>query len=1187
MFRLSHAAVLVCSVTLGVLGACSNGGGGGGGGGSGSLSGTVLSSPDPVGGVLIEVLDANGQAVAEATTSSLGFFSIDGIPKGTYDVHVSGTDAFDAAGNPVADKVSLTMTNVAITRGDDTVLGGKPVFLPPLAGGTELDAGGGTTVTVLGGTVIGNEDIGVFLVFEADTLVTFIDAADTTLSVTHIPIDEIPMSLPDGVASAQMVSFQVPGATFDIPPKVIFPNWNGTPAGTPLVPLHRFDHDTGVWVQFGTGTVTADGLQVVSDPGSGLPKTGWGGPTAPTFCTTTVAGRVVDGAGTGVGDVLVTTTNGTSGTTDAGGNYSIGEVPIPAATFMVVATAAPLAPNSGFGAATTPAPGTLAVCDGVTSMPDLVLPAVTVDETAPMVIMVTPVDGAFGVLDNAVIQVVFDDDISPGSLSSMSIQLDCGLGPVDGVVGFAFGGGMTTATFLPLSTLPLDATCTLTVTTDVEDEAGNNLAADFVSSFDTAVTPGSGTTTVSIAPPGPLTLDPGMTQGLVATVLDATDSPIQGALISWASDNSNIASIDDSGLLTARLPGEATITATFGMASATVMVTVNTPPVVTVTVSPSAQTMLVGAVQGLVATAEDAGMNPLSGVAVTWTSDDDLVATVDAAGSVLAVAPGVATITAAVLDDMGMPVSGAAAVTVVADTSIQSITVSPPSAMLDAGQSLQYSALAHDGPGGTGNVIPGVPFVWASDTPAVATVHSSLGLATAVSGPGEAVISATNAGVSGSATLVVSGGVSMTVQLIGGPMGNAGIKGIRVLRNDPTTGAFLAEATTDSRGMVTFEGIATSRTTISLVELEDPNDASITTLLDISVSNLVLHGFELSPTVLASFCVDLNPVPAGQTFGWASTGSYGDDDAQPVFGTVACFEIEEVQPDGFFSVLTMANGTSGRLEGCGMLLDQDPATAIGTIPIDTTLPITSVPYTANAPIAPIGLSVLRKGMFFEMFLDEGPVASSGSHLHCDVPGADKYSFEFENFDDLTISGSGVAMVFSVPPASFNVPVPDLGVANVAFDFASQTLSWTTSGTDLSDMDASDSCLFWTDGGGNFIERCFFLTASQTSIVMPELPADLSAFVPPATGVGFEVGVFGLDTVVGLDALLAAVSANGGTLEGVVFQSTLVQFAFMEAFGASPLPGDAGQQGHLANPVLHRQRHSHRIAGSLRLPSTRR
>jgi len=482
-------------------------------------------------------------------------------------------------------------------------------------------------------------------------------------------------------------------------------------------------------------------------------------------------------------------------------------------------------------------------------------------------------------------------------------------------------------------------------------------------------------------------------------------------------------------------------------------------------------------------------------------------------------------------------------------------------------------------------VVPGVPFVWSSDTPVVATVLANLGLATAVSGPGQALITATAAGISGSATLVLSGGVSMTVQIIGGPMGNAGQAGVRLLRNDPTTGAFLAEATTDALGMAAFAGIATPRTTISVVDDGDPTEGGILTLLDIPVGDLVLHGSASSPPVLATFDVDLNPVPSGQAFGSVTLGAYGEGDAQFVFGTSALgIQVREVQPDGLFSLLTEADGSSGRLEGCGMLLDQDPATATGTLPIDTTLPVTSVPYTASAPIAPSGVIVLRKGMDFELFLDEAPNATSGTFLLCTVLDADAYAFCFEDFDDLTGSGVGTTTVSAAPPASFNVTVPSLSLANPAFDFASQTVSWTASGSDLGQMDASDPLLCWSDAGGNFFERCFFVDPAQTSIVLPELPADLSAFEPPATGVFVEADIFGADAVAGYDALLDAVSAAGGTLEGVLFQSSAALFAFAELDPFLPLTAGDGRRGQAGGaPGLRRSSRSTTEALRLRTP----
>jgi hypothetical protein len=50
--------------------------------------------------------------------------------------------------------------------------------------------------------------------------------------------------------------------------------------------MFSFDHDLNRFVGIGTGTVTEDGLAVVSDPGFGIEHAGWGGSTArpPTTC---------------------------------------------------------------------------------------------------------------------------------------------------------------------------------------------------------------------------------------------------------------------------------------------------------------------------------------------------------------------------------------------------------------------------------------------------------------------------------------------------------------------------------------------------------------------------------------------------------------------------------------------------------------------------------------------------------------------------------------------------------------------------------------------------------------------------------------------------------------------------------------------------------------------------------------
>ena len=72
---------------------------------------------------------------------------------------------------------------------------------------------------------------------------------------------------------------QPPGTRFDPPARIAIPNLGGAP-GTE-VEIFSFDHDFGEFVVAGTASVSEDGRQLVSNPGSGISKTGWGGCVTP------------------------------------------------------------------------------------------------------------------------------------------------------------------------------------------------------------------------------------------------------------------------------------------------------------------------------------------------------------------------------------------------------------------------------------------------------------------------------------------------------------------------------------------------------------------------------------------------------------------------------------------------------------------------------------------------------------------------------------------------------------------------------------------------------------------------------------------------------------------------------------------------------------------------------------------
>jgi uncharacterized protein YjdB len=144
---------------------------------------------------------------------------------------------------------------------------------------------------------------------------------------------------------------------------------------------------------------------------------------------------------------------------------------------------------------------------------------------------------------------------------------------------------------------------------------------------------------VSVSPTSASILQGG-TQQLTATI---APSNATNKSVTWASSDQAVAIVSPSGLVTGMGSGTATITVTTseGGKSATCAVAV-TVPVSGVSVSPTTASLVVGETLQLTATVSPSGATNTN---VTWSSTDQAVATVSAAGLVTAVAEGSATIT--------------------------------------------------------------------------------------------------------------------------------------------------------------------------------------------------------------------------------------------------------------------------------------------------------------------------------------------------------------------------------------------------------------------------------------------------------------------------------------------------------------------------------------------------------------
>src|SRR5438067_13742208 len=111
----------------------------------------------------------------------------------------------------------------------------------------------------------------------------------------------------------------------------------------------------------------------------------------------------------------------------------------------------------------------------------------------------------------------------------------------------------------------------------------------------------SSSVTVTTVPVASVTVTPasgslyvGQTVQLTATPKDSAGNPLTGRVVTWSSDNTTIATVSTSGLVTGKGAGSATITAASGGKSGTSTITAAIVPAASVEVSPAAATVATG-----------------------------------------------------------------------------------------------------------------------------------------------------------------------------------------------------------------------------------------------------------------------------------------------------------------------------------------------------------------------------------------------------------------------------------------------------------------------------------------------------------------------------------------------------------------------------------------------------------------
>ncbi len=407
----------------------------------------------------------------------------------------------------------------------------------------------------------------------------------------------------------------------------------------------------------------------------------------------------------------------------------------------------------------------------------------------------------------------------------------------------------------------------------------------------------------------------GQSTQLMAVVRDGYGNVMTGQSVAWTSSASSVASVNNSGLVTAFGAGTATITASSGGQSGTASITVaNAAPV-----SPSTVTNL------------SANANSDSSAAITFTAVSDgtgqpasydlryaagtiswgsaasvsqgscaaPIAPVSIGSTVRCTALGLAPSTSYQFQVVAFSgtlnsnavfgaVSNVASTTTAAapPAAVASVTVTPSSLSGTVGQTGQLTAVVTDA---NGNTMTGQTITWTSSNSGVATVNAS-GLVSAV-GAGSATITASTGGKSGTASVTVttvapvvasvtvspssvSNSVGQTAQLTAAAKDGSGntMTGQSITWSSSNSSV----ATVNGSGLVSSVGVGTA--TITATSSGKSGTASVTVAAaapvvgSVTVTPAALTGTVGQTGQLTAVVTDANGnTMTGQTITWTSS----------------------------------------------------------------------------------------------------------------------------------------------------------------------------------------------------------------------------------------------------------------------------------------------------------------------------
>jgi trimeric autotransporter adhesin len=363
-----------------------------------------------------------------------------------------------------------------------------------------------------------------------------------------------------------------------------------------------------------------------------------------------------------------------------------------------------------------------------------------------------------------------------------------------------------------------------------------------------------------------------------ATYSDGSSGNATGQ-VTWTSSNTGVASINvngASGLTKGLTAGSSTIKAASGSVSATATLTVTGATLVSIAVTPTTASMPLGTAQQFTATGtfNDGSTQDITG-SVTWSSSNTSVASIAVSGLATAKNLGSATITAT-----SGSISATASVTVNADDLV-SLAIQPANPTIAATTNEQFSAIGTFNNGSTRNLTS--QSTWTSDTPGVATIGSTTGLAKGKAA-GSSNIGATFGSFNATTVLTVSNATLSSISVT--PAGDTIAPGTQL--QFTATGTFSDGSTQVITNSVTWASDKTSVATIGAAGSAtavaqgtaniSATQNSVTGSAALNVSSVTLKSIAVTPATAA-----LAPATTQQ---YTATGTFSDGSMQILTGTV-------------------------------------------------------------------------------------------------------------------------------------------------------------------------------------------------------------------------------------------------------------------------------------------------------------